>query len=60
MLYVGCVARLNNLFCMYRIKAYIMHTPSTAGWSFLKSISYVRAISNAAKLPADYFGRFPT
>jgi len=53
MLYVGFVARLHNCFCMYKIKAYIMHIPSTAGWSLLRSVSYIRAISKAAKLPAD-------
>lgn len=53
MVCVGCVTSLHNQFFMNKIKIYIMHVPSTAGWSFLRSLLYVRAISDAAKLTAD-------
>lgn len=49
----GCVTSLHKQFCMNKIKVYIMHIPSAAGWSFLRSVLYVRATSDAAKLTAD-------
>lgn len=53
MVCVGCVTSLHNQFCMNKIKVFIMHIPSTAGQSFLRSVLYVRAISDGAKLTAD-------
>lgn len=53
MVCVGCVTSLHNQFCMNKIKVYIMHIPSTAEWSFLRSVLYTRAISDADKLTAD-------